>query len=101
MGWCAVEPRTAYEGLLRHFRVPWEGRAEDRTDDSIWAATCLLTRAGFRKRGISRALEGYPITTKDVIAEELHVGTEATFAEAGFAVVSRPTLRRAVMRLDF
>jgi GNAT superfamily N-acetyltransferase len=56
VGWCAVEPRTAYEGLLRHFRVPWEGRAEDRTDDSVWAVTCLLTRAGFRRRGISRAL---------------------------------------------
>ena len=36
-----------------------------------------------------------------MIAEELQVGTEATFAEAGFAVVSRPTLRRAVMRRDF
>jgi hypothetical protein len=36
-----------------------------------------------------------------VIAEELHVGTEATFAEAGFTVVSRPTLRRVVMRRDF
>ena len=73
--------------------------------------------ADFRKRGVSRALaraavdfarqrgaralEGYPITTKDVIAEELHVGTEATFAEAGFTEVSRPTLRRVVMRLDF
>ena len=29
------------------------------------------------------------------------VGTEATFAEAGFTEVSRPTLRRVVMRLDF
>jgi GNAT superfamily N-acetyltransferase len=117
VGWCAVEPRTAYEGLLRHYRVPWEGRAEDRTDDGVWAVTCLFTRAGFRKRGVSRALaraavdfargrgaraiEGYPITTKDVILEELHVGTEGVFADAGFTVVSRPTLRRVVMRIDF
>jgi GNAT superfamily N-acetyltransferase len=116
VGWCAVEPRTAYEGLLRHFRVPWEGRAEDKDDDGVWAVTCLFTRAGYRKRGISRALaraavdfarehgaraiEAYPITTKEVIAEELHVGTEATFAAAGLAEVSRPTLRRIVMRLD-
>jgi hypothetical protein len=28
-GWCAVEPRSAYPGLLRVFRVPWE--AETRT----------------------------------------------------------------------
>jgi GNAT superfamily N-acetyltransferase len=117
VGWCAVEPRTAYEGLLRHYRVPWEGRAEDKADGSVWAVTCLFTRAGFRKRGVSRALaraavdfarqrgaraiEGYPITTKNVIAEELHVGTEGVFADAGFTEVSRPTLRRVVMRLDF
>jgi len=117
VGWCAVEPRTAYGGLVRNNRVPWVGRAEDRADDSVWAVTCLFTRAGFRKRGVSRALaraavefarergaraiEGYPITTKDVILEELHVGTEGVFAAAGLTEVSRPTLRRVVMRLDF
>jgi len=117
VGWCAVEPRTEYAGLLRVFRVPWEGRDEDRNDASVWAVTCLLTRAGFRKRGISRALaraavdfarergaralEAYPITTTDVITEELHVGTVPTFEAAGLAVVSRPTPRRVVMRIDY
>jgi hypothetical protein len=117
VGWCAVEPRPAYAGLLRSYRVPWEGRTEDKNDDSVWAVTCFLTRVGFRKRGVSRALataavdfararcaraiEGYPITTKEVIVEELHVGTEGVFADAGFVGVNRPTLRRAVMRIDF
>jgi GNAT superfamily N-acetyltransferase len=117
VGWCAVEPRTAYEGLVRNNRVPWEGRAEDKTDDGVWAVTCLFTRAGFRKRGISRALaraavdfarergaraiEGYPMTTKNALLEELHVGTEGVFADAGFTTVSRPTVRRVVMRIDF
>jgi GNAT superfamily N-acetyltransferase len=117
VGWCAVERRSAYEGLLRNNRVPWADRAEDKTDDSVWAVTCLLTRVGFRKRGVSRALaraavdfarergaraiEGYPMITKKVILEELHVGTEGVFADAGFTVVSRPTLRRVVMRVDF
>jgi GNAT superfamily N-acetyltransferase len=117
VGWCAVEPRAAYAGLVRTFRVPWEGRDEDKTDDSVWAVTCLFTRAGFRKRGVSRALaraavdfarergaraiEGYPMTTKNVILEELHVGTEGVFADAGFTEVGRPTLRRVVMRIDF
>ena len=55
------------------------------------------TRAG----GGARALEGYPMTTKDVIVEELHVGTEGAFAAAGFTEVSRPTKRRIVMRIDF
>jgi GNAT superfamily N-acetyltransferase len=117
VGWCAVEPRPAYTGLVRNNRVPWDGRAEDRADESVWAVTCLFTRPGFRKRGVSRALaraavdfardrgaraiEGYPMTSKNAILEELHVGTEAVFAGAGFAEVSRPTLRRAVMRIDF
>jgi GNAT superfamily N-acetyltransferase len=117
VGWCAVEPRSAYTGLARVFRIPWEGRDEDKADASVWAVTCFLTRAGFRKRGVSRALaraaadrarergaraiEGYPIVTKDVITEELHVGTKSVFADAGFTEVSHPTLRRVVMRIDF
>jgi GNAT superfamily N-acetyltransferase len=117
VGWCAVEPRPAYEGLTRVFRVPWEGRDEDRADASVWAVTCLLTRTGFRRRGVSRALarasvafardrgaralEAYPITTTDVISEELHVGTVGVFAAAGLRVVSEPTPRRVVMRIDF
>ena len=117
VGWCAVEPRSAYSGLLRNNRVPWSGRAEDKTDDSVWAVTCFFTRAGFRRRGVGRALvraavdfsrergaraiEGYPITTTDVILEELHVGTRQMFAAAGFTEVSSPTRRRVVMRIDF
>jgi GNAT superfamily N-acetyltransferase len=116
-GWCAVEPRTRFEGLLRNNRVPWEGRDEDKADDSVWAVTCLFTRAGFRREGISyalaraavdharthgaRALEAYPMTTSNAILEELHVGTVAAFAAAGFTEVIRPSVRRAVMRIDF
>jgi len=37
----------------------------------------------------------------EAILEELHVGTEGVFADAGFTEVSRPTPRRAVMRIDF
>jgi GNAT superfamily N-acetyltransferase len=94
VGWCAVEPRTAYTGLLRNNRVPWEGRAEDKTDDSVWAVTCFFTRAGFRKRGVSRALARAAAT----FARER---ADGTFASAGFAEVSHPTPRRVVMRLDF
>lgn len=117
VGWCAVEPRTAYPVLARSSPVPWKGRAEDRTDATVWAVTCVLVRVGWRKQGISRALvaatvdfarargaralEGYPITRTDVITEELHVGTLSVFLDAGFAEVSRPTARRAVVRIDF
>ncbi|GAA1934172.1 GNAT family N-acetyltransferase [Nocardioides marmoribigeumensis] len=116
VGWCAVAPRSSYDGLVRVFRVPWEGRDEDREDDSVWAVTCLFVRSGRRRREVSRALaaaaveharaggaraiEAYPLTRTDVISEELHVGTVATFAAAGLAEVARPGSRRAVMRLD-
>lgn len=116
-GWCAVEPRLAYAGLLRNNRVPWTARTQDRSDPGVWPVTCLFTRVGFRRRGVSRALaraavdfarergahavEGYPITRTDVILQELHVGTEGVFLAAGFREVSRPTPRRVVMRVDF
>jgi GNAT superfamily N-acetyltransferase len=120
VGWCAVEPRTAYPGLLRVYRVPWEGRAEDKTDESVWAVTCVFTRAGYRRRGITRALvraavgfargrgaralEGYPMITEPgqaITWGEMHVGSRSIFADAGFKEVSHPTLRRVVMRIDF
>jgi len=117
VGWCAVEPRTGYPGLVRNNRVPWLERSEDKADGTVWALTCVFARARFRRRGVGRALvaaavdfarergaraiEGYPMTRTDVIDEELHVGTVSMFAAAGFTEVTRPTPRRAVMRIDF
>jgi GNAT superfamily N-acetyltransferase len=118
-GWCAVEPRAAYFGLQRVYRVPWEGRDEDRADPSVWAVTCVLVRSGLRGRGIAyaladaavaharsdgaRALEAYPMRTEvgEVTWDEIHVGTESIFAAAGMSEVSRPGKRRVVMRIDF
>lgn len=120
VGWSAVEPRTAYTGLLRVFRVPWDGRTEDKTDDTVWAVTCIFVRAGFRGRGISyalaraaadfardrgaRSVEGYPLITEpgqDITWGEIHVGSRNVFAAAGFIEASHPTPRRVVMRIDF
>jgi GNAT superfamily N-acetyltransferase len=119
VGWCAVEPRPAYDGLVRNSsRAAWVGREEDRLDPSVWAVTCVLTRAGYRRAGVSRALvlaavpfarnrgaralEGYPMTTTTTaLLEELHTGTLSTFLDAGFTEVHRPSLRRAVVRIDF
>jgi GNAT superfamily N-acetyltransferase len=119
VGWCAVEPRTEYTRLLRS-RVPWSGREESRTDETVWAVTCFVTRTGFRRRGVSkaltaaavdfarkrgaRAIEGYPIATKpgqEFSWGELYVGSRSMFVAAGFRQVSRPTERRVVMRIDF
>ncbi len=119
VGWCAIEPRPAYFGLLRVYRTPWEGRDEDRTDESVWSVTCVLVRPGFRRRGIAyalakaavdharaggaRALEAYPMRTEagEITWDEIHVGAESIFAAAGMVAVSRPGKRRVVMRTEF
>lgn len=121
VGWCAVEPRTAYEALLRsRSPVYWTGRDTDKADDGVWAVTCFVTRTGYRRRGVSNALaaaavdfarergataiEGYPMVTepgKEITWGELFVGSRNGFADAGFSEVSRPTKRRVVMRIDF
>jgi GNAT superfamily N-acetyltransferase len=119
VGWCAVEPRPRSIGLLRAYRTPWLGRTEDKADEGVWAVTCLLVRAGHRRRGVSRALvaaaveharergaraiEGYPMISQpgvEVTWGEEHVGFSDVFAAAGFHEVSRPGIRRVVMRID-
>lgn len=118
-GWVAIEPRANYPGLLRVYRVPWESRAEDKRDPTVWAITCIFVRAGFRGRGLTRplvraaaeharargarAVEGYPYRAEagEITWDEIHVGAETTFRDAGFREVSRPGVRRVVMRIDF
>jgi GNAT superfamily N-acetyltransferase len=120
VGWVAVEPRTEYPRLLGLPTV-WKGRPdEDKKDDSVWSVTCFVVRKGYRRRGLTyalaaaavdyakangaRALEAYAMLTqpgKEITWGELHVGARQVFAEAGFAEVSRPSVRRAVMRIDF
>ena len=119
VGWCNVEPRTAFP-RLRTTRIPWPGRNEDKDDASVWAVTCFSVRPGYRRRGVTyalaaaavdfarergaRALEGYPMVPQpgqEISWGELFVGKSSVFAAAGFREVSRPTKRRVVMRIDF
>jgi GNAT superfamily N-acetyltransferase len=120
VGWCAVEPRTAYFGLMRNFKIHWDGRDEDKEDGTVWSITCFVVRAGYRRRGVSRALaraaaefarargaravEGYPMLVRPgqhVTTSEIHVGKRSVFDAAGFRQVSHPSTRRVVMRIDF
>ena len=121
VGWCAVGPRPGFLRLTQaQTVVPWAGRSEDKGDEGVWAVACFVTRAGFRRRGVMRALaaaavgfarergaravEGYPMVRevgRDVTWGEMSVGAESAFAAAGFRVVSRPGLRRVVMRVEF
>ena len=117
VGWCSLAPRCDY-GYLR--QTTWKGRNEDKGDGSVWAVTCFVTRAGFRRQGVSRAMvsgtidvardggaravEAYPMKPapgKDVTWGEMHVGALSSFLAAGFQVVHVPSLRRAIVRYDF
>ncbi|MGL5011470.1 MAG: GNAT family N-acetyltransferase [Paracoccaceae bacterium] len=115
VGWCAVEPRSAY---VRLGQTPWKGRKEDMADKTVWAATCFVVHKDFRGRRISyrlaqaavdharrhgaQVIEGYPMLTTpgvEITWGEVHVGSRSIFAAAGFHEVSRPSKRRVVMRL--
>jgi GNAT superfamily N-acetyltransferase len=117
-GWCAVAPRSAYSQLSN--RIVWAKRDEDPDDEHIWALTCMVVGADFRRVGLSydlvaaavehargrgaRALEAYPMITVpgvEITWGELHVGAFGAFEAAGFTEVRRPTKRRVVMRIEF
>jgi hypothetical protein len=52
----------------------------------------------------ARALEGYAMRTqpgREITWGELYVGAVQVFADAGFTEVSSPSVRRAVMRVEF
>jgi len=117
VGWCSLAPRCDYTYLPK---PTWKGRTEDKDDASVWAVTCLVTRAGFRREGVSRAMAGatievardagaraveaYPMKPapgKDVPWGEMHVGALSSFLAAGYQVVHVPSLRRAIVRYDF
>lgn len=118
-GWVAVEPRVNYQRLLR-MRTPWTGRTEDKADDGVWVVSCFIVRKEFRGEHLTyalaaatiahargagaRALEAYPMVTEpghEIIWDELYVGPLGAFEAAGFAVVSVPSKRRRVVRIDF
>jgi GNAT superfamily N-acetyltransferase len=117
VGWCNVEPRSAF---IRLGQTPWTGRDEDPRDESVWCVACFHVRQGFRRQHITyelaraavefarkrgaHALEGYAMITepgKEITWGEVHVGARNAFLAAGFTEVKRPSKRRAVMRIDF
>ena len=110
VGWCAVEPRIGLPGARAEHPRPLGGPRRGQGRRQRLGGDLLLDAAGFRRRGISRALaraavdfarergaralEGYPMLTEpgqDITWGELHVGSRSIFAAAGFAEVSHPT----------
>ena len=113
-GWVAVEPRENYPKIWSR-RQPWMRMDPELV--GVWSVTCFVVRKGFRREGLTyelaaatveyarqqgaRVLEGYPTEQpagKTVIWDEASVGLLQVFLDAGYEVVSSPTLRRRVVR---
>ncbi len=117
VGWCGLAPVAALPRLRRSRTIP-------RVDDApVWAIGCFVVKAGFRRRGVARALldgavayarsqgapgiEAYPIDPGParVSTSFGFTGFVPMFERAGFRVVAPTTARSAglprwVMRLD-
>jgi GNAT superfamily N-acetyltransferase len=110
VGWCAVEPRTAFSRLAR-------SRTLAPVDDApVWSVTCffvarrsrgarlttalLAAAAAHARRAGAETLEGYPLEPHGETADAwLYTGLASTFRRAGFEEVARRTRTRPVMRL--
>ena len=115
-GWVAVEPRENYPRIWSR-KKSW--MRMDPELAGVWSVTCFVVRKGFRKQGLmyelaaatveygrqvgAPVLEGYPTEPppgKTVIWDEASVGLLDVFLDAGYEVVTSPTLRRRVVRLQ-
>ncbi|MCX5731046.1 MAG: GNAT family N-acetyltransferase, partial [Deltaproteobacteria bacterium] len=109
VGWCAVEPRSAYPRLGR-------SRTLAPVDDQpVWSAPCffvarrargtgltsalLAAAAGHARRAGATILEGYPVDPRGKTADAwLYTGLLTTFVRGGFAEVARRSPTRPVVR---
>jgi GNAT superfamily N-acetyltransferase len=117
VGWCGLGPRAAMPRLLRSRTIP-------TVDDvPVWSIGCFVVRAGYRRRGVARALlggaiayaramgapavEGYPVDPggSRISTSFAFVGFTSTFEAVGFRRVvvtdaHSAGLPRWLMRLD-
>ena len=111
VGWCAVEPRSAYSRLAR-------SRTLAPVDDApAWSVPCFFVARRARGTGLTAALlaaaarharraggtilEGYPVEPRGESADAwLYTGVASTFRRAGFEEVARRSATRPVMRLS-
>lgn len=117
VGWCSVAPRSEF---VRARSCAVMSTPSSQPDDpAVWAVTCFVVRAGFRRRGVATAMlaaaveharssgggwiEGYPADTaerSEPDGDSLQRGTLNLFLRAGFELVARPRNGRAIVRLE-
>jgi GNAT superfamily N-acetyltransferase len=110
VGWCAVQPRTAFPALERSRIL----RPVD--DQPVWSVVCLFIARAHRRHGVSRRLlraaakharergarilEGYPVEPrKGGLADAFAwTGIASAYRAAGFTEVARRSPTRPIMR---
>lgn len=113
-GWCALGARSRF---VRAVKVPTLAQRQGN-DDEVWFVPCFFIRHEYRSRGVAGALlsaavtcakehgavaiEGFPFadTKAKSTGPDAMVGSQRLFDRHGFRIVSRPSERRVVMRLD-
>lgn len=112
VGWISLGPRAEY-GRFAVTRATTTGPVDDAP---VWSIVCFFTRAGWRRRGVSRQmldaaiawardhgahlLEAYASeVTTGVAASNVYMGTKRLFDAAGFVEVARNRPDRPIMRL--
>jgi len=112
VGWCAVEPRTAYARLSR-------SRVLKPVDETpVWSVTCFFIAKEWRQRGVmtrlleaavdyvreqgGTVLEGYPIEPKKETVPAIYAypGLASAFRRVGFREVVRRSDTRPIMRFS-
>jgi len=106
VGWVSIAPRETYAALERFKALP-------RIDDlPVWSVVCFFVDRNDRGKGLTLGLlraavayaisqgveivEGYPVEPGARLYT--YMGSPATFQEAGFQEVARPTEGRPIMR---
>ena len=109
VGWCAIEPRSAYP-RLKNSRI-----LKPVDDNPVWSITCFFIAKPFRRQGISvellkaavnhakingaKIVEGYPVEpNKDMPDAFVYHGLSNAFLKAGFKEVTRRSETRPIMR---
>lgn len=116
VGWAAVAPRLAHIRLDRSAVAAPPDPREDLSD--VWSVTCFFVDSKARGSGITRSLldaavtyaaehgarciEGYPTDTEGERKQvsTLYHGTLAMFLDAGFGLIGRRGIKRALVRRE-
>ena len=115
VGWCACGPRARYTAALGGRSQALAGTSRDE-DPHVWLIACTVVRPDWRGAGVvipllrgavslartagASAVEAWPLARGFTRPGQAHVGRESVFTRLGFECIGRPSVERAIMRLE-